>query len=175
MNKENKYGILPIEISKLIEKSGLYPEQCGHFYNQRVVKQEIIDKYGNLSDSGYCDLLKKYGGELEYDDVFGEKFVYEFETTWRDPSIWKVIPAYTITSVKNALKKYLIEAGYYINIEDCTYNGTYIYLQKEGNEYKSTVEQILSTKWPTVYEAYVDIFKNIFKNYNFNELTKYVQ
>lgn len=173
MNKKNKYNILPIEISKLIEKSGLYPEQCGHFYNQRVVKQDIIDKYGNLSDSGYCDLLKKYGGELEYDEVFGEKFVYEFETTWRDPSIWKIIPAYTIASVKMALQKYLFETCTQFDVKNRTYNGIYICFDKKGNQYTPVIEQILTTEWPTVYEAYVDLFKNIFTNYNFNELTKY--
>ncbi len=35
-----------------------------------VVKDSIIDKYGNLTDDGYYELTKECGGELEFEEVY---------------------------------------------------------------------------------------------------------
>ena len=50
-----------------------FDEMCEHmFINHRRVKDEIQVKYPGLSDCGYDELTKKWGGELEEDEVYGQ-------------------------------------------------------------------------------------------------------
>lgn len=41
------------------------------FYNHYRVKDEIYEKHPGLSDDGYQDLLKKYGGPYKESEVYG--------------------------------------------------------------------------------------------------------
>lgn len=55
---------------KLKEKR--FNEGCEYtFYNNYRVRDEIYEKYPGLSDDGYEDLRKKYGGPYKDEEVYG--------------------------------------------------------------------------------------------------------
>lgn len=43
------------------------------FYKKQRVRPEIIEKYGHLTDDGFHELTKDWGGELEFDEVYYDK------------------------------------------------------------------------------------------------------
>jgi hypothetical protein len=66
----DKLYIVSVELGKLLKEKG-FDEWCLFQYVDRYnVKDSIIEKHGGLSDDGYLDLLKDYGGEYERDEVF---------------------------------------------------------------------------------------------------------
>ena len=66
----DKLYIVSLELGKLLKENG-FDEWCLFQYvNSYGVKESIIEKHGGLSDDGYLDLLKDYGGEYERDEVY---------------------------------------------------------------------------------------------------------
>lgn len=68
MGKEN---YVSIEVAKLLKEKGYDWVSDSMYRNNYRLKDDIKDKYPGLSDDGYLDLLKKNGGELEEDEVYG--------------------------------------------------------------------------------------------------------
>ena len=66
-----------------------FDEMCGYiFVNHRRVKDEIKTKYPGLSDCGYDELTKKWGGELEEDEVYGQytdPYQENIKNSWIEP------------------------------------------------------------------------------------------
>ena len=59
-----------LELGLQLKEKG-FDEMCGYtFVNHRRVRDEIKTKYPGLSDCGYDELTKKWGGELEEDEVY---------------------------------------------------------------------------------------------------------
>lgn len=68
MGKEN---YVSIEVAKLLKEKEYDWVSDSMYRNNYRLKDDIKDKYPWLSDDGYLDLLKKNGGELEEDEVYG--------------------------------------------------------------------------------------------------------
>lgn len=59
------------EIAKKLKEKG-FNEGCEYtFYNHYRVRDEIYEKHPGLSDDGYEDLRKKYGGPYKDEEVYG--------------------------------------------------------------------------------------------------------
>lgn len=59
------------EIAKKLKEKG-FNEGCEYtFYNNYRVRDEIYEKHPGLSDDGYEDLRKKYGGPYKDEEVYG--------------------------------------------------------------------------------------------------------
>ena len=59
------------EIAKKLKEKG-FDEGCKYtFYNNYRVRDEIYEKHPGLSDDGYEDLRKKYGGPYKDEEVYG--------------------------------------------------------------------------------------------------------
>ena len=71
------------ELALQLKEKG-FDEFCEHmFINHRRVRDEIYDKYPGLSDCGYDELTKKWGGPLEEDEVYGQ-YIDPYEETIRN-------------------------------------------------------------------------------------------
>lgn len=63
--------LVTYEIAKKLKEKG-FDEGCEFtFYNNYRVRNEIYEKHTDLSDDGYEDLRKKYGGPYEDEEVYG--------------------------------------------------------------------------------------------------------
>ena len=63
-------NISNLELASLLKEDG-YDETCDYGYaNEYGLKESILQKHPGLSDCGYQDLLKKYGGDYEEDEVY---------------------------------------------------------------------------------------------------------
>lgn len=75
-NIAKKYGLVADEyvslpLSLRLKNIGYdYPSNMMYCHNYRV-KDEILKKIPNLSDDGYLELTKDYGGLLDEEDVYG--------------------------------------------------------------------------------------------------------
>ena len=59
------------ELAKKLKENG-FDERCEYtFYNNYRVRDEIYEKHPGLSDDGYEDLRKKYGGPYKDEEVYG--------------------------------------------------------------------------------------------------------
>lgn len=66
----DKLYVVSTELGKVLKENG-FDEWCLFQYvNSYGIKESIIEKHGGLSDDGYLDLLKDYGGKYERDEVF---------------------------------------------------------------------------------------------------------
>lgn len=62
---------VPFEIANKLKEKG-FDEGCEYtFYNNYRVRDEIYEKHPDLSDDGYEDLRKKYGGPYKDEEVYG--------------------------------------------------------------------------------------------------------
>lgn len=67
----NKEDYVSLEVAKLLKEKG-FDWLCDSMYaNNYRVRDEILEKYPGLSDDGYQDLMKKFGGEFEENEVYG--------------------------------------------------------------------------------------------------------
>lgn len=65
-----KNNICSLELCELLRDLG-FNESCNFSYIKEYgVRQSIIDKHPGLSDCGYQDLTKEYGGEYEENEVY---------------------------------------------------------------------------------------------------------
>lgn len=63
--------LVTYEIAKKLKEKG-FDEGCEFtFYNHYRVRDEIYEKHPGLSDDGYEDLRKKYGGPYKDEEVYG--------------------------------------------------------------------------------------------------------
>lgn len=63
--------LVSLEIAKKLKEKG-FDEGCEYtFYNNYRVRDEIYEKHPSLSDDGYEDLRKKYGGPYKDEEVYG--------------------------------------------------------------------------------------------------------
>ena len=59
------------KIAKKLKENG-FDEGCEFtFYNNYRIRDEIYEKHPGLSDDGYEDLRKKYGGPYKDEEVYG--------------------------------------------------------------------------------------------------------
>ena len=70
MKNNKKY--VSLELALLLKEKG-FDLPCEYIYaNHYRVRDEIQKKYPGLSDCGYDNLTKKWGGELEEEEVYGQ-------------------------------------------------------------------------------------------------------
>lgn len=63
--------IVNFKIAQKLKEKG-FNEGCEYtFYNNYRVRDEIYEKHPGLSDDGYEDLRKKYGGPYKDEEVYG--------------------------------------------------------------------------------------------------------
>lgn len=63
--------LVTFEIAKKLKENG-FDKGCEYtFYNNYRVRDEIYEKHPGLSDDGYEDLRKKYGGPYKDEEVYG--------------------------------------------------------------------------------------------------------
>ena len=68
----NQKKFCSLELAQQLKEKG-FDLPCEYIYvNRYRVKDEIQEKYPGLSDCGYDELTKKWGGELEEDEVYGQ-------------------------------------------------------------------------------------------------------
>ena len=97
---------LPKEFYDLIKKQKFEVESDSHYFRHQIIRPEIIEKYGDLTDDGYYELTKDCGGELDFDEVYGYEWVLEENNRYRDPEFYSIIPAYSIYTIVDELLKY---------------------------------------------------------------------
>ena len=72
-------NIASLELSKMLKEIG-FNETCSFAYVQEYgVKESIMALYPGLSDCGYQDLTKEYGGEYEENEVYEHRVVLVHE------------------------------------------------------------------------------------------------
>lgn len=70
-----KNNICSLELSELLRDFG-FNETCNFSYIKEYgVRKSIIDKHPRLSDCGYQDLTKEYGGDYEENEVYEHNIV----------------------------------------------------------------------------------------------------
>ena len=69
--------ICNLTLSQLLAKNGFNETCCACYTQSYRLRQSIIDKHKGLSDSGYQDLLKKYGGNYEEDELYENRIELE--------------------------------------------------------------------------------------------------
>lgn len=62
--------ILDLNLSEAFISLGVKPSKFFAIVKKQQIRQEIIDKYGELSDDGYYELTKDCGGKLDFDEVY---------------------------------------------------------------------------------------------------------
>lgn len=62
--------ILDLNLSEAFINLGVKPSKFFAIVKKQQIRQEIIDKYGELSDDGYYELTKDCGGKLDFDEVY---------------------------------------------------------------------------------------------------------
>ena len=77
MNKNR----VKIEIALLLAKTNFSKDDMEDWYEHNYVKhttvrEEIYDKFGELSDDGFYELTKEGGGELDWNEVYDYDWCY---------------------------------------------------------------------------------------------------
>lgn len=108
----NTMFILPKEFHEFIEKHNFEVQSDAHYFLNQIIRPEIVEKYGELSDDGYFELTKRGGGKLRFDEVYVYEWFLEENNRYRDPEFYRIIPAYSIYTIVDELLKY----GIYIYV-----------------------------------------------------------
>ena len=68
-------SVVNVELSEKYIELGVQPSKMFAVVNKQSIRQEIIDKYGELSDDGYYELTEDCGcgGTLRFDEVYETK------------------------------------------------------------------------------------------------------
>ena len=75
-----KNNICNIELCQLLKDNG-FNERCYFAYLKEYgVKESVMAQYPGLSDCGYQDLTKEYGGEYDEDEIYESRVVLVNET-----------------------------------------------------------------------------------------------
>lgn len=113
-------NLLPYGLSLLLMEKGFDALTDFMWVNSYDVKDEILEKYPGLSDDGYYDLLKKNGGELDEDDVFGYKTETCHISCRNTKHILNVTDRYMVCSspsISEVLEWLVSEKKTYINVK----------------------------------------------------------
>lgn len=102
----NTNNILPIEFHNFIKEHNFKVFSDFHYFKHQIIRPEIVEKYGDLTDDGYFELTKRGGGKLKFDEVYGYEWVLEENNLYRDPNFYNIIPAYSICTIVDELLKY---------------------------------------------------------------------
>ena len=129
---------LPKEFYDFIKKQNFEVESDSHYFRHQIIRPEIIEKYGDLTDDGYFELTKRGGGKLRFDEVYGYEWVLEGNENYRAPEFYNTIPAYSISTVLDELLKYGIYV--YVDLTEDGFIGRVTTFHK--NENVSTEEDI---------------------------------
>jgi hypothetical protein len=176
----NTNNILPIEFHNFIKEHNFKVFSDFHYFKDQIIRPEIIEKYGELSDDGYFELTKRGGGKLRFDEVYGYEWVLESNNKYRDPEFYNTIPAYSINTIVDELLKYGIYV--YVDLTEDGFIGRVKIFCKNSNsthecEDVSINFSILSTiysnyKFDNMYDAYKDIIEYTIKLYKWDLITK---
>ena len=176
---------LPKEFYDLIKKQKFEVESDSHYFRHQIIRPEIIEKYGDLTDDGYYELTKDCGGELDFDEVYGYEWVLEENNRYRDPEFYSIIPAYSIYTIVDELLKYGIYV--YVSLTEDGFVGYVTTFHKNTNVSQETDDDdedivknfsftsgINGTYKPfdNIYDAYKDIIYYTIKSYNWKLMTK---
>lgn len=179
----NANNILPIEFYNFIKEHNFKVFSDFHYFKDQIIRPEIVEKYGELTDDGYYELTKDCGGELDFCDVYGYEWVLESNEKYRDPEFYEIIPAYSIYSVVEELLKYGIYI--YVNLTEDGFVGYVTTFHKNTNISEDIDDEeivknfsftsgINSTDkvFDNIYDAYKDIIYDTIKSYNWKLMTK---
>ena len=61
---------IPYEIEKKLQDKGFNYDSYFAYNDEQIINPEVVEKYGELSDDGYYELTKDYGGTLDFDYVY---------------------------------------------------------------------------------------------------------
>lgn len=179
---------LPKEFYDFIKKRNFEVESDSHYFRHQIIRPEIVEKYGGLTDDGYYELTKDCGcgGKLRFDEVYGWEWVLESNNEYRDPNFWQVIPAYSICTIIDELLKYGIYV--YVDLTEDGFVGRVTTFRKNPNptpetEYdddKDIVKNFSFTSginstdsvFDNMYDAYIDIIHYTIKSYNWKTMIK---
>lgn len=176
----NVKSILPKKFHEFIEKRNFHAPSDFHYFKHQIIRPEIVEKYGDLTDDGYFELTKRGGGELRFDEVYGYEWVLEENNLYRDPNFYNIIPAYSILTIVDELLKYGIYV--YVDLTEDGFVGRAKIFCKNSNsthecEDVSINFSITSTiysncKFDNMYDAYKDIIYYTIKSRNWETMTK---
>ena len=176
----NTKFILSKEFYDFIKKHKFEVTSDFHYFKHQIIRPEIVEKYGDLTDDGYFELTKRGGGKLKFDEVYGYEWVLEENNLYRDPNFYKIIPAYSIYTVVEELLKYGIYI--YVDLTEDGFVGRVKIFCKNSNsthecEDVSINFSITSTiysncKFDNMYDAYKDIICDTIKSYNWKLMNK---
>ena len=127
----NTNNILPIEFHNFIEKRNFKAVSDCHYFKHQIIRPEIVEKYGDLTDDGYYELTKDCGGELDFDEVYGYEWVLESNDSYRHPEFYTIVPAYPIHTIVDELLKYGIYI--YVNLTEDGFVGYTTTFHKNEN------------------------------------------
>lgn len=182
---------LPKEFYDLIKKQKFEVESDSHYFRHQIIRPEIIEKYGDLTDDGYFELTKRGGGKLRFDEVYGYEWVLEGNEHYRDPEFYNTIPAYSIYTIVDELLKYGIYV--YVSLTEDGFVGYVTTFHKNTNvsddienvvdiddDDKDIVKKFSFTSgingthkvFDNLYDAYKDIIYYTIKSYNWTLMTK---
>lgn len=184
VNSMNTKFILPKEFYDFIKKHKFEVQSDYHYFRNQIIRPEIVEKYGELSDDGYYELTKNCGGKLRFDEVYGWEWVLEENSRYRDPNFWRVIPAYSIYTIVDELLKYGIYI--YVSLTEDGFIGYVTTFHKNTNVSEDIVndEDIVKNfsftsgingtdkVFDNIYDAYKDIIYDTIKSYNWKLMTK---
>lgn len=178
----NTEFIFPQKFHEFIKKHKFEVQSDYHYFLNQIIRPEIIEKYGELTDDGYYELTKDCGGKLKFDEVYGYEWVLESNKKYRDPEFYKIIPAYSIYSVVEELLKYgiyvyvdLTEYGFVGRVKIFCKNSNSTHECKDVSINFSITSTIYSNcKFDNMYDAYKDIIYYTIKSRNWETMTKKV-
>lgn len=186
----NANNILPKEFHDFIEKRNFKALSDCHYFKHQIIRPEIVEKYGDLTDDGYFELTKRGGGKLRFDQVYGYEWVIEGNEHYRHPEIYNTIPAYSINTIVDELFKYGIYV--YVNLTEDGFVGYVTTFHK--NENVSSEEDIDNEdiddediikkfsftsgingtykSFDNTYDAYMDVIYYTIKSYKWDLMNK---
>ena len=180
----NTKFILPKEFHEFIGKRNFEALSDFHYFRHQIIRPEIVEKYGDLTDDGYFELTKRGGGKLRFDQVYGYEWVIEGNEHYRHPEIYNTIPAYSINTIVYELLKYGIYV--YVDLTEDGFIGRVTTFRKntnptpEGEDIEDVIKNFSFTSginstdkvYDNMYDAYKDIIEYTIKSYNWKLMTK---
>lgn len=180
----NTKFILPKEFHDFIEKRNFKALSDCHYFKHQIIRPEIVEKYGDLTDDGYFELTKRGGGKLKFDEVYGYEWVLEENNLYRDPNFYNIIPAYSICTIVDELLKYGIYV--YVSLTEDGFIGRVTTFRKnvnptlEDEDVEDIIKKFSFTSginstdkvYDNMYDAYKDIIYDTIKSYKWKTMNK---
>lgn len=186
----NTNNILPIEFHNFIKEHNFKVFSDFHYFKDQIIRPEIVEKYGELTDDGYYELTKDCGGELNFDEVYGYEWVLESNDSYRHPEFYTIVPAYPIHTIIDELLKYGIYV--YVNLTEDGFVGYVTTFHKNENvspeediDNEDIADEDIIKKFSftsgingtyksfdNMYDAYIDVIYYTIKSYKWDLMTK---